>query len=106
MLAQNKLLSYLCNVRNKQITILKRWGHTETTIKDMKTINKNHKFDVHFDNDTMSDSKGFNTTYEYCKDYIEKYNGSNESYFEDYKGGIVSIYDVTADEVVYWVEVR
>nr|DAD77702.1 MAG TPA: hypothetical protein [Siphoviridae sp. ctCOj19]DAD91637.1 MAG TPA: hypothetical protein [Siphoviridae sp. ctjd446] len=33
MLAQNKLLSYLCNVRNKQITILKGGCHTETTTK-------------------------------------------------------------------------
>lgn len=75
--------------------------------KDMKKqVNKNHKFDVMFNNDTMSDSKGFNTSYEYCKDYIEKYNGTNESYFEDYKGGIVSIYDVTDGEEVYYEVVR
>lgn len=71
-----------------------------------KQVNKNHKFDVMFNNDTMSDSKGFNASYEYCKDYIEKYNGTNESYFEDYKGGIVSIYDVDTEEEVYFEEIR
>ena len=71
-----------------------------------KLVNKNHKFDVMFNNDTMSDSKGFNASYEYCLDYIKTYNGTNESYFEDYKGGIVSIYDTTDGEEVYYEEVR
>lgn len=39
----------------------------------------NHKFDVRFDSDTMSDRKGFNSSYEYCYDYIAMYNGTNES---------------------------
>ena len=66
--------------------------------------NKNHKFDVRFDSDTMSDRKGFNSSYEYCYDYIRMYNGTNESYFEDYKGGTVSIIDIDADESIVYSE--
>lgn len=46
-------------------------------------------YDVHFNDANDSNSKGFNESFEYCKNYIETYNGTNESYFEDYKGGIV-----------------
>lgn len=45
-------------------------------------------YDVHFSNST---NKGFNESFDYCKSYIEDYNGTNESYFEDYKGGNVSV---------------
>lgn len=69
--------------------------------------NKNHKFDVRFDSDTMSDRKGFKSSYEYCFDYISMYNGTNESYFEDYKGGTVSIIDIDADErIIYSEEIK
>ena len=60
--------------------------------------NNKHKFDVRFDSDTMSDRKGFRSSYECCLDYISMYNGTSESYFEDYKGGTVSIIDIDADE--------
>ncbi len=63
-------------------------------------------FDVHFDDDVASNSKGINGTYDECMDYIRQYNGTNESYFEDYKGGIVSIYNETTGEMVYFEEVR
>ncbi len=48
-------------------------------------------FDVHFDDEDSSNSKGFEATYQECKDYIETYIGTDESYFADYKGGAVSI---------------
>ena len=64
-------------------------------------INKSHTFDIIFNNDTNSNSKGWSESYEYCLDYIKRYNGTNESYFEDYKGGVVSIYDNDAEETVY-----
>ena len=49
-------------------------------------------YDVCFDDDNSSNDEGWYETYEYCKNYIEMYNGTNESYFQDYKGGLVSIY--------------
>lgn len=48
-------------------------------------------YDVHFDDSNDSNSKGFKLSIEECKDYINSNNGTNYSYFEDYKGGIVSI---------------
>ena len=63
-------------------------------------------YDVQFDNDDYTNSKGWHETFEYCKDYIESYNGTNESYFEDYKGGTVSIYCNETDEEVYSERVK
>lgn len=60
-----------------------------------------HTFDVVFNNDESSNSKGFNADKQYCIDYITRYNGSNESYFEDYKGGLVQVICVETEEVVY-----
>ena len=63
-------------------------------------------YDVHFNDATDSNSKGFNESFEYCKNYIETYNGTNESYFEDYKGGIVSIVCNETGEEVYSEDIR
>lgn len=65
----------------------------------MNTSKKN--FDVVFNDDCDSNSKGFSESYEYCLDYIKTYNGTNESYFADYKGGTVSIVNNDTEEYVY-----
>lgn len=65
----------------------------------MNTSNKN--FDVVFNDDYDSNRKGFNESYEYCLNYIKMYNGTNESYFADYKGGTVSIVNNNTEEYVY-----
>lgn len=65
----------------------------------MSTSNKN--FDVVFNDDCDSNCEGFNESYEYCLDYIKIYNGTNESYFADYKGGTVSIVNNDTEEYVY-----
>ncbi len=49
-------------------------------------------YDVFFNDDQNSNNKGWAATYEDCLNYIKKYNGTDESYFADYKGGVVSIY--------------
>lgn len=48
-------------------------------------------FDIIFNNNESSDCKGFKATFEYCMDYISMHNGTNESYFADYKGGTVDV---------------
>lgn len=63
--------------------------------KDMKT------FDVHFDDSNDSNNKGWSQTIDYCKDYINSNNGTNDSYFGDYKGGIVSIVCNETGETAY-----
>ena len=63
-------------------------------------------YDVQFDDDDNTNCKGWNETYGYCKNYIESTNGTNESYFEDYKGGTVSIMNNETGEIAYWEEVK
>jgi len=50
-----------------------------------------HTFDVVFHDDNNSNSKGFEATEQYCIDYILRNNGTDESYFADYKGGIAEV---------------
>jgi len=48
-------------------------------------------YDVVFNDFTSSNSKGFQESLEYCRDYVEASNGTNDSYFADYKGGTVAV---------------
>ena len=58
-------------------------------------------YDVVFNDENDSNSKGFAETIEYCKDYIEANNGTDKSYFSDYKGGVVSVVCNETGEEVY-----
>lgn len=72
---------------------------------DFKELSKK-TYDVCFDDDNNSNGEGWHESYQYCKDYIEMTNGTNEGYFKDYKGGIVSIYCNETGEEVYSERVR
>lgn len=62
------------------------------------SVDEKESFDVVFQNEEHSDAKGFNTyDSNYCREYIEKYNGTDESYFADYKGGVVCIVNSKGD---------
>lgn len=63
-------------------------------------------YDIQFDDDNDSNSKGWQESYDYCMDYINTYNGTDESYFADHKGGMVSIRCNETDEVVYSEEIK
>jgi hypothetical protein len=58
-------------------------------------------YDVHFNDSADSNSKGFQADFDFCKNYIEQNNGTNHSYFEDYKGGTVSIVCNETGETVF-----
>lgn len=58
-------------------------------------------YDVIFQDDTSSNEKGFSLSKQECIDYIKMYNGTNESYFEDYKGGVVEVVCNETGESVY-----
>ena len=66
----------------------------------------NYTYDVHFDDENNSNCKGWAISLAECKDYIDAYNGTNESYFADYKGGTVSIYCNELDKIVYETEIK
>lgn len=63
-------------------------------------------YEVVFNDDTSSNEKGFKSSFQYCLDYIEQNNGTGESYFEDYKGGIVSIVCNETGTTVYEEKVK
>lgn len=62
-------------------------------------IEELYTYDVYFHDDN---NKGWHETYEKCLDYIKANNGSNTSYFADYKGGTVAIFRNETEEEVYW----
>lgn len=64
-------------------------------------IIEKRSYDVVYNDDEHSDSEGFHQSYEYCKEWIERYNGTGEDRFGDYKGGVVSIYCWETDCDVY-----
>lgn len=70
----------------------------------MKNTNEK-RFDVFFDDESSSNNKGFKESFEFCKNYIDSYNGSEHSYFADYKGGCVSIIDTNTYELIYTEEI-
>lgn len=63
-------------------------------------------YDIYFNSETSSNNKGFKESLDYCKSYIKSNNGTNESYFADYKGGTVSIMCNETEEEVYSEFVR
>jgi hypothetical protein len=63
-------------------------------------------YDVVFNDEYDSNSKGMQATLEECKEYIRQNNGTSESYFADYKGGTVSIVCNETGETVHEEAVR
>lgn len=58
-------------------------------------------YDIYFNDSNDSNNKGLGESFDYCKNYIETYNGTNESYFSDYKTGTVSIVCNESGEEIY-----
>lgn len=58
-------------------------------------------YDVVFNDDWNSNCKGWHESMEYCIEYIQHYNGSGTSYFEDYKSGVVEVICNETSELVY-----
>ena len=63
-------------------------------------------YDIHFNDSENSNSKGFKESLDYCKNYILQNNGSNISYFSDYKGGTVSVVCNETGVTVFETEVK
>lgn len=66
----------------------------------------NNTYDIFFNDSENSNNKGFALSLEDAKAYINRYNGTNESYFADYKGGTVSIVCNETEETVHEEEVK
>jgi len=107
----NYYLNDITNIHvRKEIRIDESCGYMDV-ILDGNTPAKNLEFylmdfDIHFNDSENSNEKGFELSLDEAKEYIKQYNGTNESYFEDYKGGIVSIVNVETGETVYEEEIK
>ena len=89
--------AYVANKRDEWFD-----NKAEELINDYKILT----YDVVFDDDESSASKGFEQTYDECKAYIEKHNGADGYYFENFKSGVVSIRCNETNEVVYQEDIR
>lgn len=63
-------------------------------------FNEYTEYHINFD-DTASNCKHINSTYECCMQWIEANRHDNTTYFADYKGGTVSIVEVNTGNYVY-----
>lgn len=63
-------------------------------------------YNVIFNDNNNSNDKGFKESFEFCLDYIKQKNGTNDSYFADYKGGIVSIICNETEEIIYETKIE
>ena len=63
-------------------------------------------YDVVFNDDESTNAKGMKATKEDAIYYVQHYNGTNESYFADYKGGVVQVVCNETGDVVYEETVR
>jgi hypothetical protein len=58
-------------------------------------------YDVVFNDDSSSNSKGFTMSRQDALDYIKNNNGTNNSYFADYKEGVVQVVENQSGDVVH-----
>jgi hypothetical protein len=63
-------------------------------------------YDVHFDDNDNSNSEGFEMTFQDAVSYITRHNGTNHSYFADYKGGIISVVCNQNEKTVYQQKIK
>lgn len=88
----------------------KKFPHTKVVDSEGTVIQlfdkQDFSYDIHFNDSENSNNKGFKDSLADCKEYIATHNGSNYSYFADYKGGTVSIVCNETEEVVFETVVK
>jgi hypothetical protein len=97
-----------CNAEAKYISLDK--DDCEKAFEEMNEKRANagieSTYDIHFNDSKDSNSKGFKMSLEEAKAYINANNGTNNSYFADYKGGTVSVICNETGETAYETEVK
>lgn len=66
----------------------------------------NFTYNIHFNDSENSNDLGISESFTYCENYIKQHNGTNHSYFADYKGGEVSIVCNETGETIKEEEIR
>jgi hypothetical protein len=62
-------------------------------------------YDIFFHSNDSSMNNGFRLSLEQAENYISMHNGTNHSYFQDFKGGMVQIVCNETEEVVFETEI-
>jgi hypothetical protein len=62
-------------------------------------------YDIYFHSNEYSANKGFKYSLEQAKNYVETHNGTNHSYFQDFKNGMVQIVCNETEEVIFETEI-
>lgn len=75
-------------------------------IKENGIVIEELTYDVVFNDDESTNAKGMEATKVDAILYVKLYNGTNESYFADYKGGVVQVVCNETGDVVYEETVR
>ena len=79
----------------------------DSTIADLVAAGHLVKtYDIVFNDSEARNNKGFMMNLEDAKAYIDGHNGTQESYFADYKGGIVSVICNETGQTEYEVEIH
>lgn len=63
-------------------------------------------YDIFFHDAEDSNNLGFRLSLKEAHDYIEMWNGTDHSYFPDYKGGVVQIVCNETEETVATYDVK
>ena len=63
-------------------------------------------YDIYFNDSENSNNMGFKSDLQYCLDWVKMHNGTDWSYFPDYKGGTVQVVCNETGEVVYEEVIR
>jgi len=66
---------------------------------------KKQTYDIRFQSNDSSMNKGFRFSLEQAENYISIRNSTNNSYFEDFKGGMVQIVCNETEEVIFETEI-
>jgi hypothetical protein len=62
-------------------------------------------YDIFFHSNDSSMNNGFCLSLEQAENYISMHNGTNHSYFQDFKGGLVQVVCNETEEVVFETEI-
>lgn len=81
-------------------------GYRASEVENEDDIKEEQTFDIHFNDSENSNSKCFKMTKDEAIEYINHNNGTNNSYFADYKGGTVSVVCNETEETVFEIEVK
>lgn len=79
---------------------------TNNNIKTTNSKIENVTYDVLFNDEYNSNNKGFKESLIFCKKYIKMYNGTKESYFNDYKKAFVSIINNKTGNIVFTTKIK